>query len=243
MPNFKMLKYLCASFLFVFFAAVSLGAAVLADEPQADEAFSASLGQVSKNGEIIEAVKLLEKTPAKTYYKAILGENPTKKPIKISFKNLTDFADFDAIGWKKHDRLYIYVNKKHKNNVPKEALSTIIASIAVHLDEEDSLNEETYSCALEGFLWNYFTTKSPALKTKSSTLKTRHNTLEELFLKSPSDVKYVSKLISINPNYATLPKESKGFSDKEFAEKIAKMYKIYCKYSGAPSCNPPADAE
>lgn len=192
--------------------------------------------QISRNDEITEAVKLLEKTPAKPSYRIILGENPTKKPVKIKFKNLSllspAYADYNALGWKMRSNLYIYINNKHKNNVPKEALSTIIASIALHDDEQTSINEQIYAYALEGFLWNYFTTKDPKLKNRSSTLKSRHDTLEELFLKSPSDLKYVTKYIEIDPAHADLPRESEGYTNKELEIKKAKMYSVYCAYSG-----------
>ena len=50
--------------------------------------------------------------------KAILGYNITQKPIKIQFKDLSQineaYASFDAIGWKKKGKLYIFINPKHE---------------------------------------------------------------------------------------------------------------------------------
>ena len=74
--------------------------------------------KVTDDEKIIYSVELLSSTPGEFSRNAILGKNLTGKPVKIEFRNLGDMsakhASFDALGYKRKDRLYIYINKKHE---------------------------------------------------------------------------------------------------------------------------------
>jgi hypothetical protein len=85
--------------------------------------------------------------------KSHLGENLSKRPIKIMFKDLSEispiYANFDALGWKEKDgQLFIFINKKHCL-APKEALASILCHEAIHQDEFSSIEEETYGWAMK----------------------------------------------------------------------------------------------
>ena len=70
---------------------------------------------VTTDESVIDALEILKNTHGVYSYKAIMGENLTGKKIKIEMKDLSEispnYRDFDALGWKKNERLFIYVNK------------------------------------------------------------------------------------------------------------------------------------
>ena len=60
----------------------------------------------------MQALELLQSVNIGQYsYNALLGNNLTEKPFKIEFKNIAEirqeYASFDALGWKKKNRLCI----------------------------------------------------------------------------------------------------------------------------------------
>ena len=52
-----------------------------------------SASDVSSDTRILSAVKIMKDTPANASYKRILGNNPTKRPIRIDFKNLAQLIN------------------------------------------------------------------------------------------------------------------------------------------------------
>lgn len=188
------------------------------------------LTKVAGNKKLQEAVKLLKDFPANGSYKRILGKNPTNKPILVQFKNLNyldpEYKNYDAIGWTTDNRLYIFINTKHKQ-APTEALSALISNIAVHTDEEDSINEQIFACSLEAVVWNYFASKNPELRNVESELVKRENHIEELYKKSPEDVLYITSMIQDNSAYKNSKLESKGFSNDTFELKIERLFEVF----------------
>ena len=93
---------------------------------------------VTTDPKIMQALDLMDGTSGEASKKAILGNNLSGKPVKILFKNLalisSSYKDFDALGWKDSNQLYIYINNKHKN-APAEALASLLSHEAVHQDE------------------------------------------------------------------------------------------------------------
>lgn len=188
------------------------------------------LSKVSNSPKIQEAVRLLETFPADGSYKRIMGNNPTKKPILVQFKNIRyvnpKYKDFDALGWKTGNRLYIFVNTKHKD-APVEALSALISNIAVHTDEDDSINEQIFAWSLEAVVWNYLTAQKPELKNSESALVKRENLIESLYLKSPEDALYIARAVRENTAYQKTKTESKGYSSDILGLKIERLYEVF----------------
>ena len=64
---------------------------------------------VSEDHIIYVALDMLKNTNGEFSRRAILGNNLSQKPIRVMFKDLgqirSDYADFDALGWKKGGRL------------------------------------------------------------------------------------------------------------------------------------------
>ena len=84
---------------------------------------------VTKEERIMEAMELMKGGLADYSRKALLGNNLSGKPMIVSFEDLSKFgqayANFDALGWKKKDRLYIYINQKHED-APAPALAAVL---------------------------------------------------------------------------------------------------------------------
>lgn len=170
----------------------------------------------TKDYNVIEALELLKQTTGEYSRKAILGENLTQKPVKIEFRNLSEinpaYANFDALGWKKSNKLYIYINKKHQD-APKEALAALLAHEAIHQDELNSLNEETYAWTLEAAVWTQLSEEKPELQKISHPLVERERVIKKLFEKGNYTSAYIRKFVISNKGYQNLPERSPGFEE------------------------------
>lgn len=167
---------------------------------------------------LIYAIEFMDDTIAEYSKKAIWGENMSYYPIKIQFKDLSKinekYATFDALGWKKGNRLYIFVNEKHKD-APPEALCALLAHEALHQDELNSLNEETYAWTFEAAVWEQLTEANADLENIDHPLIKRENTLKKLFERGDFSNKYIKKAVFTNPGYKNLPSRSPGFEDDD----------------------------
>ncbi len=176
---------------------------------------------ITKEENIMQALEVMKGTLGNYSRDAIMGNNILNKPIKIEFKNLAEinpkYSSFDALGWKKSNRLYIYLNEKH-STAPPEALAALLSHEALHQDELDSLNEETYAWTMEAAVWTQLTDKNPSLQDHASPLVTRENMLRQLFEKGNYTNKYLKKAVFSNVGYRTLPTRSPGFEDRDIED-------------------------
>ena len=190
------------------------------NKPEFDtDAHAKKYKKVTKDGAVMQAMELMQTVNISKYsYNALMGNNLTEKPVKIEFKNISEinpkYASFDALGWKKKGRLYIYINEKHRN-APPEAIAALLAHEAIHQDEFASLNEETYAWTLEAATWMKLTEKNPSARNSVSSLVTRENMLMKLFEKGDYTNKYIKKAVYTNPGYKKLPTRSPGFEDED----------------------------
>lgn len=197
---------------------IAEGLSVNKPEFDTDE-YAKKYKKVTKDGAVMQAMELMEKLNiAKYSYNALMGNNLTEKPFKIEFKNIAEirqeYASFDALGWKKKNRLYIYINEKHRN-APPEALAALLSHEAIHQDEFASLNEETYAWTLEAAVWMKLAEKNPSVEKSASSLVSRENMLKKLFIKGDYSSKYIKKAVYTNPGYKNLPTRSPGFEDED----------------------------
>ena len=200
-------------FLFISFLFFSMN--VFAIE-EVDEKLYKKYKNVTQNISLIKAIETLDKTSGKYSKEAILGKNLTNRPIKIEFLNLSTispmYMNFDALGWKKKKELYIYINEKHAD-APIEALSAILAHEAIHQDEHNSLNEETYAWTLEAAVWTQLSDDNPELEKISHPLVERENVIKKLFVRGNYTSKYIHKFVVTNKGYQNLPERSYGFEE------------------------------
>lgn len=173
---------------------------------------------VTKENRVMQALELMKGTIGNYSRNAILGNNLTGKPMVIEFKDLSqikpEFANFDALGWKKGSRLNIYINQKH-SDAPPAAIAALLSHEALHQDEYDSLDEETYAWTMEAAVWTQLTEKNPSDANSSHPLVFRENTLERLLVKGDYTDKYIRKAVFSNPGYQNLPIRSPGYEDKD----------------------------
>ena len=170
--------------------------------------------KVSKEQIFHVALDMLKDTSGDFSRKAILGFNLTQRPIQIEFKELSElnpaYSSYDAVGWKKKKRLYIYINPKHRN-APPGALAALLAHEALHQDEYNSLTEETYAWTMEATTWCEILKKYPESNNLESPLVTRENILKQQLEKGKYTNKYIKKTVYANDAYKGLPITSPGF--------------------------------
>lgn len=169
----------------------------------------------TKDQQLQVALYSMEGSLADYSRRAYLGENLSGKPIKVQFKNLGEidpkYQNYDALGWKIKDRLYVFINQKH-TTAPPQALASLLSHEAMHQDSFNSTNEETYAWTLEAATWTDFTKKNPTLKSKTDyPLVRRLNTLNDMFVKANYTDKYIRKIVKTNAGYQDLPVRSPGF--------------------------------
>ena len=161
------------------------------------------------------ALDMLKGTSGEFSRKAILGYNLTQYPIKIQFRDLSElnesYASYDAVGWKRKNKLYIYINPKH-DNAPPGALAALLAHEALHQDEYNSLSEETYAWTMEATVWCEVLKRFPESNNLESSLVSRENILKQLLEKGNNTNKYIKKTVYANAGYKELPLTSPGYS-------------------------------
>lgn len=173
--------------------------------------------KISKDEVIYVALDMLKGTNGEFSRKAILGNNLTGDPVKIEFKDLgeigKEYSNFDALGWKKNNKLYIFINQKHRT-APPGALAALLAHEALHQDEYNSLAEETYAWTMEASVWCEILRVFPESSDDShNSLVARENTLKKLFERGKYSDKYIKKTVWSNDGYKNLPTTSPGFED------------------------------
>ncbi len=171
---------------------------------------------VSDDTVVHAALDMLKGTNGEFSRNAILGENLSRRPVNILFKNLAEinpeYGSFDALGWKKGKKLYIFINPRHKD-APPGALAALLAHEALHQDEYNSLAEETYAWTMEASVWCDILRIYPESNENLHPLVTRENTLKDLFEKGNYSNKYIKKSVHSNRGYRNLPQTSPGFED------------------------------
>ena len=171
---------------------------------------------VWKDEVLYVALDMLKGTNGEFSRNAILGNNLSRRPVKIEFKDLgtinPDYANFDALGWKKNKQLYIYINPRHKD-APPGALSALLSHEALHQDEYNSLAEETYAWTMEASVWYEIVKLYPESNDELHPLVVRENQLKKLFERGGYSSKYIKKTVMSNAGYKNLPSTSPGFED------------------------------
>lgn len=169
---------------------------------------------VGKDEVFYVALDMLKGTNGEFSRNAILGNNLTQKPVKIEFKDLSqfnpDYADYDALGWKRGKSLYIYISNRHSSS-PAIALAALLAHEALHQDEYNSLSEETYAWTMEAAVWTELLEIYPEYELTLDSLVQRENTLKKIFERGNYTNKYVKKTVYSNDGYKNLPESSPGF--------------------------------
>ena len=170
--------------------------------------------KISNDEVILVALDMMKNTTADFSRRALIGYNLTDKPVKVQFKDLSqikeEYQNFDALGWKKKNQLYIFINPRHAD-APPAALAALLAHEALHQDEYNSLAEETYAWTMEAAVWSELLEIYPEQNDRQHPLLQRENTLKQLFKKGGYTDKYIRKTVYANKGYLNLPQTSPGF--------------------------------
>ena len=170
--------------------------------------------KISSDEVILVALDMMKNTTADFSRRALIGYNLTDKPVKVQFKDLSqikeDYQNFDALGWKKKNQLYIFINPRH-SDAPPAALAALLAHEALHQDEYNSLAEETYAWTMEAAVWSELLEIYPEQNDRQHPLLQRENTLRQLFKKGGYTDRYIRKTVYANKGYQNLPQTSPGF--------------------------------
>ena len=149
---------------------------------------------VSKDPVVMVALDMMQNTSGDYSRNAILGNNLSQRPIKIEFKNLSEinmnYANFDALGWKKGKNLFIYINAKHKD-APPQALAALLSHEALHQDEANSIAEETYAWTMEAVVWSEILRSYPDCEQDFHPLVKRENNHKKMYDKGNQTHKYI----------------------------------------------------
>ena len=186
--------------------------------PKYDEIYLEQLKKeyrkISSDEVILVALDMMKNTTADFSRRALIGYNLTDKPVKVQFKDLSqikeDYQNFDALGWKKKNQLYIFINPRHAD-APPAALAALLAHEALHQDEYNSLAEETYAWTMEAAVWSELLEIYPEQNDRQHPLLQRENTLRQLFKKGGYTDRYIRKTVYANKGYQNLPQTSPGF--------------------------------
>ena len=160
--------------------------------------------KISTNAKITSALGALYKINRKDVLAILYGQNATKKPIRILFRDLSIFgySDCEAVTAKtKNGGLVIYISSEHKGASP-ECLACLIAHEAQHHTYTNSKTEELRAWVSETQAWNEFVKRDKTLLTKNEPLAKRENYIAKL--KSTNGVQGIKNLIASNPVYAEL---------------------------------------
>ena len=89
-------------------------------------AFASDYSNLTKSPELQAALAKLEAAHCYRAMAILNGQNPTKKPIRIMFRNLAvmGFGTCEAVTANTDKGLIIFIHSKHKNNAP-EALACL----------------------------------------------------------------------------------------------------------------------
>ena len=170
--------------------------------------------KISSDEVILVALDMMKNTTADFSRRALIGYNLTDRPVKVQFKDLSqikeDYQNFDALGWKKKNQLYIFINPRHAD-APPAALAALLAHEALHQDEYNSLAEETYAWTMEAAVWSELLEIYPEQNDRQHPLLQRENTLRQLFKKGGYTDRYIRKTVYANKGYQNLPQTSPGF--------------------------------
>lgn len=169
---------------------------------------------IGKDEVFYVALDMLKGTKGEFSRDAILGNNLTARPVRVEFKDLGQinktYSNYDALGWKRGSRLYIYINQKHSSS-PAIALAALLSHEALHQDEYNSLSEETYAWTMEAAVWCDLLKHYPNYELSPCSLVQRENTLKRIFERGNYTSKYIKKTVYSNPGYQNLPESSPGF--------------------------------
>ncbi len=130
------------------------------------------------------------------------GNNATKQPIRVMFRNMAMYgaADCEALTTKtRSGSLVIFINEQHKD-APVEAIACLIAHESQHHTFTSTRAEEFRAWVSETTTWNAFVRKDKTVAYSSHPLVKRENYIAKLYVKQDG-AQAIKSIIAKNPVY------------------------------------------
>lgn len=159
---------------------------------------------ISTNQKIISALDALNDINRRDVISILNGNNATRKPIRVMFRDLAIFGLDDAEAATiptKSNGLVIYISAEHRGASP-ECIACLIAHESQHHTFTNTRAEELKAWISEAQAWTEFTRRDASLATKTEPLAKRENYIAKI--KAKGGVQGVQRLIATNPVYAGL---------------------------------------
>ena len=166
--------------------------------------FAQDFSKISTNAKITSALTSLESINRRDVIAILKGNNATRKPIRVMFRDLSIFGyeDTEAITAKtKSGGLVIYISSEHRGASP-ECIACLIAHESQHHTFTNTKAEELRAWISEAQAWNEFVKRNSQLAKLEEPLAKREVFIARI--KDKGGVVGVQKLIATNPVYAGL---------------------------------------
>ena len=168
------------------------------------QALAIDYSKISTNEKIVSALDGLYSINRKDIISILNGNNATRKPIRVMFRDLTMFGfdDAEAItAPTKNNGLVIYISSEHRGASP-ECIACLIAHEAQHHTFTNTRAEELRAWISETQAWTEFTKRNKDLILLDEPLAKRENIIAKI--RTKSGVQGIRNLIASNPVYADL---------------------------------------
>ena len=168
------------------------------------EAFALNHSKISNNAKIVAALDALDSINRRDVIAILNGNNATRRPIRVMFRDLAmfGFEDAEAITARtKNNGLVIYIAAEHRGARP-ECIACLIAHESQHHTFTNTRAEELKAWISETQAWNEFTKRDKSLNELNEPLAKRERVIAKI--KTNSGVQGIKKLIATNPVYAGL---------------------------------------
>ena len=159
---------------------------------------------ISTNTKIIAALDSLYDINRRDVIAILKGNNATRKPIRVMFRDLAIFGldEAEALTAKtKSGGLVIYIAQEHRGASP-ECIACLIAHESQHHTFTNTKAEELRAWISESQAWTEFIRRDASLAMKNEPLVKRENFIAKL--RAKNGVQGVRQLIANNPVYAGL---------------------------------------
>lgn len=169
-----------------------------------ESVFALDYSRISTNTKIIAALDSLYSINRKDVISILNGNNATRKPIRIMFRDLAMFGYQDAEALTiptKNSGLVIYISNEHRGASP-ECIACLIAHESQHHAFTNTRAEELRAWVSESQAWNEFIKRNKTLATSNEPLAKRENAIAKI--RTKGGIQGIQKLIATNPVYAGL---------------------------------------
>ena len=173
--------------------------------------YAQNYSKISDDIQIERAIIALNESHADKVINTLMGDNPSRHPVKIMFYNLCllspQYSDTHALATSDNDgTMYILIDSKYQNE-PPEALASIIAHEITHQLPRATLDEEIQAWTNETRQWIEFKKNNPKLALLDENkyrLVKRLNYLEKLYTAGNNSNELIAEAVMNNKAYRTL---------------------------------------